>query len=82
MATEDHIHGGRDTDGTRLHEPSASVRLRDGTAAERPLRQLTAGEVVAAAPWRTARSARGAGRDEAPAWLCASRRGVSGQTRP
>jgi hypothetical protein len=33
-----------------LREPSASVRLRDRTAAERPLLQLTAGEVVAAAP--------------------------------
>jgi hypothetical protein len=53
-ATEDHIHGGRDTDGTRLREPSESVRLRDGTAAERPLLQLTAGEIVAAAPPRAA----------------------------
>jgi hypothetical protein len=42
-----------------LREPLASVRLHDGTAAERPLRQLTAGEVVAAVPWRPARSARG-----------------------
>jgi hypothetical protein len=59
MTTEDHIRGGKDTGGTRLREPSASVRLRNGTAAERPLRQLTAGEVVAAAPWRSARSACG-----------------------
>jgi len=59
MATEDHVRGGRETGGTRLREPLASVRLRDGTAAERPLRQLTAGEVVAAVPWRSARSARG-----------------------
>ena len=58
MATKDHVHG-QDADGTRLREPSASVRLRDGTVSEWPLRQLTAGEVVAAAPWRAARSARG-----------------------
>jgi len=57
--TEDHVCGGRDTDGMRLCEPSASVRVRDGTVSERPLRHLTAGEVVAAAPWRSARSARG-----------------------
>jgi hypothetical protein len=42
-----------------LREPSVSVRLCDGTASERVLRQLTAGDVVAAAPWRSARSARG-----------------------
>jgi hypothetical protein len=59
MATKDHVRGGQDADGTRLREPLASVRLRDGKAAERPLLQLTAGEVTAAAPWRTARSARG-----------------------
>ena len=44
---------------TRSREPSASVRLRDGTVSERPLRQLAAGEVVAAGPWRAARGARG-----------------------
>ena len=43
----------------RLREPSVSVRLRDGTVSERPLRQLTAGQVVTAGPWRAARSARG-----------------------
>jgi hypothetical protein len=59
MATEDRVRGGRETGGTRSRDPFASVRLHDGTAAERPLRQLTAGEVVAAAPWRPARSARG-----------------------
>jgi hypothetical protein len=62
VATADHVRGGQGTDGTRLREPTASVRLRDGTAAERPLRQLTAGEVTAAAPWRSARSARGQAR--------------------
>jgi hypothetical protein len=37
-----------------------SVRLHSGqTVADRPLRQVTAGEIVSAAPWRTARSARG-----------------------
>jgi len=41
-----------------LHEPSASVRLCDGTVAERPLVQLTANEVASAVPWRSARSAR------------------------
>jgi len=59
MATKDHVRGGQDADGTRLREPSVSVRLRDGKVAERPLLQLTAREVVAAVPWRTARSARG-----------------------
>lgn len=43
----------------RLREPSASVRLRDGTVPERPLRQLTAGQIISAGPWRAARSARG-----------------------
>jgi hypothetical protein len=59
MVTKSYVRGGRDADGTRLREPSVSVRLRDGTVSERPLRQLTAGEVVAAVPWRSARSARG-----------------------
>jgi hypothetical protein len=59
MATKDHVRGGQDANGTRLREPSASVRLRDGIVSERPLRRLTAGEVVAAGPWRAARSARG-----------------------
>ena len=37
-----------------------SVRLHGGqTVPDRPLRQVTASVVVAAAPWRTARSARG-----------------------
>jgi hypothetical protein len=59
MATKYHVRGGQDADGTRLREPSASVRLRDGTVSERPLRRLTVGEVVPAGPWRAARSARG-----------------------
>jgi hypothetical protein len=59
MVTKSYVRGGRDADGTRLREPSVSVRLRDGTVSERPLRRLTAGEVVAAVPWRPARSARG-----------------------
>ncbi|HEV3293709.1 MAG TPA: hypothetical protein VG123_32415 [Streptosporangiaceae bacterium] len=36
-----------------------SVRLPDGTVAERPLRQVTAGQIISAAPWRMTRSARG-----------------------
>jgi hypothetical protein len=37
-----------------------SVRLRDGgTVPDRPLRQVTARQIVDAAPWRMARSARG-----------------------
>lgn len=36
-----------------------SVRLPDGTVSERPLRQVTAGQVVRAGPWRMTRSARG-----------------------
>jgi TnsA-like endonuclease N terminal len=37
-----------------------SVRLHGGqTVPDRPLRQVTAAEIVAAAPWRTASSARG-----------------------
>ena len=36
-----------------------SVRLPDGTVSERPLRQVTAGQVIGAAPWRMTRSARG-----------------------
>lgn len=35
-----------------------SVRLPDGTVSEQPLRQVTAGQVVGAVPWRLARSAR------------------------
>jgi hypothetical protein len=58
--TTNHVPGTQDADGERLHEPSVSVRLRSGQAVpDRPLRQVTAGEIVAAAPWRTARSARG-----------------------
>jgi hypothetical protein len=37
-----------------------SIRLHDGgTLPGRPLRQVTASQIVTAAPWRTARSARG-----------------------
>jgi hypothetical protein len=36
-----------------------SVRLDDGTVSQRPLRQVTSGQVVNAAPWRSGRSARG-----------------------
>jgi hypothetical protein len=37
-----------------------SIRLHDGgTLPDRPLRQVTASQIVTAAPWRTARSARG-----------------------
>jgi hypothetical protein len=42
-----------------LREPSVLVRLRDGTVSDRPLRQVTAGQIVSAAPWRMTRSARG-----------------------
>jgi hypothetical protein len=42
-----------------LREPSVSVRLRDATVSDRPLRQVTVGQVVGAAPWRMTRSARG-----------------------
>jgi hypothetical protein len=59
MATEGHVRGGQDADGTRLRELSVSVRLGDGTVTERPLRQVTSGRVVSGAPWRTARSTRG-----------------------
>jgi hypothetical protein len=56
---KDRVRGGQDADGTRLREPSVSVRLPDGTVSERPLRLVTAGQVVMAGPWRSARSARG-----------------------
>ena len=60
MATKDHVRGGQDADGTRLHEPSVSLRLRDGgTVPDRPLRQVTAAQVISAAPWRMTGSARG-----------------------
>ena len=36
-----------------------SVRLRDATVSDRPLRQVTVGQVADAAPWRMTRSARG-----------------------
>jgi hypothetical protein len=37
-----------------------SIRLHDGgTLPCRPLRQVTASQIVTAAPWRTARNARG-----------------------
>jgi hypothetical protein len=42
-----------------LREPSVSVRLRDGTVPQRPLRQVMASQVVRALPWRMTRSARG-----------------------
>jgi hypothetical protein len=42
-----------------LREPSVSVRLRDATVSDRPLRQVTVGQVADAAPWRMTRSARG-----------------------
>ena len=59
-ATKDHIRGGQDADGTRLREASVSVRLHDGgTVPDRPLRQVTAAQVISAAPWRMTRSARG-----------------------
>jgi hypothetical protein len=57
--TTTHVPGTQDADGERLREPSASVRLHSGqTVPDRPLRQVTAGEIISAAPWRTARSAR------------------------
>jgi hypothetical protein len=59
MATKDHVCGGQDADGARLREPTVSLRLPDGTASERPLRQVTADHVIRAAPWRMTRSARG-----------------------
>jgi len=59
MATKDHVRGGQDADGTRLREPSVSVRLRKGTVPQRPLRQVMASQVVRASPWRMTRSARG-----------------------
>jgi hypothetical protein len=59
MDTKDHVRAGDDADGTRLREPSVSVRLPDGTVSERPLRRVTAGQVVRAGPWRVTRSARG-----------------------
>jgi hypothetical protein len=59
MVTESHVRGGQDADGTRLRERSVSLRLREGQVSERPLRQVTGGQVVSAAPWRMTRSARG-----------------------
>ena len=59
MDTKGHVRAGDDADGARLREPSVSVRLRGGTVSERPLRQVTAGQVVRAGPWRMTRSARG-----------------------
>lgn len=59
MNTKDYVRDGHDAVGSRLREPSVSVRLSDGTVSERPLQQVTAGQVVRAAPWRTVRSARG-----------------------
>ena len=59
MVTKSYVRGGGDADGTRLREPSVSVRLREGPVSERPLREVTAGQVVGAAPWRMTRSARG-----------------------
>jgi hypothetical protein len=59
MDTKDHVRAGDDADGARLREPSVSVRLPDETVSERPLRQVTAGQVVRAGPWRVTRSARG-----------------------
>jgi len=50
MATKDHVRGGQDADGTRLREQSVSVRLPGGTVSERPLRLVTAGQVVTAGP--------------------------------
>ncbi|HVB43021.1 MAG TPA: hypothetical protein VNF47_10000 [Streptosporangiaceae bacterium] len=45
-----------------MREPSVPVRLRDGTVHDRRLGQVMAGQVVSAAPWRMARSARGQAR--------------------
>ena len=59
MAIKDRVRGGQDAGGTRLREPLVSVRLPDGAVSERPLRLATAGQIVAAGPWRSARSARG-----------------------
>ena len=58
-ATNDHIRGGQDADGTRLHEPSVSVRLprRDGVGSPAAAGDSSPGHE--AAPWRTTRSARG-----------------------
>lgn len=60
IATKNHLPGVQDTDGERLREPSVSIQLHDGRApADRPLRLVTASQVVSAAPWRMTRSARG-----------------------
>jgi hypothetical protein len=40
-------------------DPVVSLRLADGSEVRVPLRQLQARQVIAAAPWRKARSARG-----------------------
>jgi hypothetical protein len=41
-----------EADCTRLREPSVSLRLHDdGTAPDRPPRQVTAAQVIGAAPW-------------------------------
>jgi hypothetical protein len=53
------IYGDHDAGGARLREPSVSVRLRNGTVCDRSLREVTAGQVISAAPWRMTRSARG-----------------------
>ncbi|MGH3200388.1 MAG: hypothetical protein ACRDNT_31740, partial [Streptosporangiaceae bacterium] len=43
-----------------MSEPSVSFRLHDGgTVPDRPLRRVTAAQVISAAPWRMTRSARG-----------------------
>src|SRR5580700_5427239 len=59
MATKGDVRGGLGADGSGVREPWVSVRLPDGTVRECPLRQVTAGQVVSAVPWRMVRSARG-----------------------
>jgi hypothetical protein len=59
ITTKTRVPGAQDTDGERLREPSVSVRLPDGAVPDRPLRQVTASQVLSAVPWRMTRSARG-----------------------
>ncbi|SRR5712691_4955950 len=54
-----HIPDAQDSGGERMREPSVSVRLRDRAVVATPLRQVTAGQIASAGPWRMTRSARG-----------------------
>lgn len=51
MATNGHAGGRRGVVIPRVTEPVVSLHLIDGTRVDRPLRQLTASQVVGAAPW-------------------------------